>query len=211
MTTKWLAHFRQLLSTIVGNVSDNDGYPLASVETAETRLGLTLPRPLRDYYLSIGRHQINQVHNRLLPPEKLRKARERLVFMEENQWVVYWGIDSKTDTTDPVVFQSVDPDEGNWAVEGPCSQFLPAMLCWQAVNGGMPHLAYAFRDRNEVADGIAKDWPVVGSFGELSAHARDGQVICVFKEGKHCALNLGIRKKKDLKTLEAELGIKLFG
>jgi hypothetical protein len=82
----------------------------ADIDDAEKRLGVRLPGSLKEYYLVAGREKrINQLHNRLLPPEKLRIDSERLVFMEENQWVVYWGVPAVRETEpDAAVFQGVN-------------------------------------------------------------------------------------------------------
>jgi hypothetical protein len=207
MPVDWASAFRQLLADIVGRAGPSHGYSLAAVEQAETRLGVKLPGPLRDYYLSVGRHKLNQVHNRLLPPARMYIAQRRLVFMEENQWVVYWGVRSRSRAADPVVFQTTDPSDDSWAAESPCSQFLSAMLCWQAVCGGLPHIGYCERIKAAAARPLLKRWPFVGRMSELSAFARSGQVACLLIDGKSALVQIGTRSRRDFQALVSELGV----
>jgi len=60
---------------------------------AEKRLEIRLPRALRDYYLVAGRERIlNHAFNRLCFPEGWEMETGKLVFMEENQTAVVWGV-----------------------------------------------------------------------------------------------------------------------
>src|SRR5437867_3518320 len=70
-----------------------DGLPEAKVQQAETRLGVALPAGLRSFYLSVGAvDALCSVHNRILRPEELTLEEGYLIFMDENQSVVSWGI-----------------------------------------------------------------------------------------------------------------------
>jgi len=108
MAEAWSVRFRGLLADIAGRATPRHGYPLRAIEAAEVRLGVNLPAPLREYYLSVGRHKINSAHNRLLPPDALEVSQGRLVFMEENQCVVFWGVRSRKGRHRPHRF----PDDG---------------------------------------------------------------------------------------------------
>jgi len=129
MAGRFAEGYRAVLAAITGCASSAHGYSLRTVESAETRLGFGIPEALRDYYLSVAKHELNQVHNRLWLPENLAVAQGRLVFLEENQCVVYWGVRRRTTAADPVVSQTTDLDDGEWSAEVRCSLFLPAMLC----------------------------------------------------------------------------------
>ncbi len=207
MTGSPAVRFRTLLADIVGRASPSHGYSARTIKAAESRTGARLPRPLRDYYLTVGRHKINQAHNRLLPPEDLFVAQRRLVFMVENQAVVFWAVRSRTAARDPVVFQSTDPEDEDWVADAACSQFLPAMLCWQAVAGGLPHVGYSRPMGSVVARQCMRGWPSAGRIGTLSAFARDGRVVCVDNEGATAQLYMGARSRRALHALTVELGV----
>jgi hypothetical protein len=207
MSQVWAEQFRGLLSDIAGRVSQAHGYPARAVNAAEARLGFRLPEPLRDYYLSVGRHAINRAHNRLWPPDALEVSQGRLVFMEENQCVVFWGVRSRSLAVDPRVFQTTDLEEGDWVAESTCSQFLPAMLCWQAIGGGLPHIGYSDPLDPVTVRRSLQGWSRVGRIGDLSAFIRNGQVVCVIREGKFALLHIGARSRRDFQALQSQLGV----
>lgn len=207
MANVWEETYRRLLGDIVGGAAPNHGYPLRAVESAEARLGFRLPGPLRDFYVSVGRHKINRVHNRLWPLDALEVSQRHLVFMEENQCVVFWGVLSRSKAADPVVFQTTALEDGDWAAETACFQFLRAMLCWQAVSGGLPHIGYSDRLTPATARRSMRGWSPVGRMGELSAFARDGRVVCLLDEGESALLHVGARSRRAFESLVVELGV----
>jgi hypothetical protein len=188
-------------------VSPSHGYPPATIQAAETRLGVKLPRPLRDYYLSVGRHKLNQAHNRLLPPPHLHVSRGRLVFMEENQGVYYWGVRSRSEAADPVVLQTTDPDEDGWTPVSRCSRFLTAMLCWQAVNLGLPYIGYSDWHEQAAPGRLFPKRYRVGRFGSMTAYVRNGQVVCVEEADESAIVFIGARTRRAFQALVAEVGI----
>jgi hypothetical protein len=69
--------------------------------------GVRLPEALRAYYLVAGNERrLNHSFNRLLALEDVFVEAGRLVFMEENQNVVYWGVSG--DDANPMVEQGVN-------------------------------------------------------------------------------------------------------
>ncbi|MGO9114246.1 MAG: hypothetical protein ACLP9L_33950 [Thermoguttaceae bacterium] len=54
---------------------------------------MSISAALRDYYLVAGRERrFNCCLNRLLPPQEWLVDKHRLIFMEENQAVLSWGV-----------------------------------------------------------------------------------------------------------------------
>lgn len=92
-------------------VAPGDGCDDAELREAEQRLGLTLPRALRQLYGLIGRRDdLTSAQDRLLRPEQLRldEMGRVLVFRVENQGVASWGVEvAAVERPDPpVVFRS---------------------------------------------------------------------------------------------------------
>ncbi len=79
-----------------------------------------------------GHHWINENHNRLYPIEKLEWMGDKLLFMEENQCVVFWGIDrADLEEADPIVWQGVNGEPIEWLAEKwRLSRFLMALWKW---------------------------------------------------------------------------------
>jgi hypothetical protein len=110
----------------------SDGLGDEEVRLRLSQIHLVIPTSLFDYYSVAGRHWINQDHNRLRPIEQLEWMGDRLVFLEENQWVAYWGIPKEDlKTADPAVWQGVNCTPLEWCRENLClSRFLMAMWKW---------------------------------------------------------------------------------
>jgi hypothetical protein len=198
-----------LLTDIIGRAATSHGYSLAAIEAAESRLGGNLPKALRDYYLSAGRHDINRVHNRLVELQALCVERRHLVFMEENQGVVYWGVRFKSAAANPTVLQTLDPDDEDetWNAEARCSEFLAAMLCWQAVNGGMRYIGYSNWVEPKAWAPSLKEWSLAGRIRGLSAFVRSGRVVCAETDDASVLLHVGARNKRDFQALRSEIGV----
>jgi hypothetical protein len=109
-----------------------DGLGRTAVRAALARANLVIPRALFDYYIVAGRHPVNRDHDRLHPIEGLEWMGDKLVFLEENQSVVYWAIDrSDLEESDAIVWQGVNGEPIEWFAEGyRLSRFLMARWKW---------------------------------------------------------------------------------
>ena len=202
----------QLTSTfarLVRPLTPEDGQPEASISIAEARLGLRLPVVLRQYYLLAGRFdRFNRAHNQLLRPEEWSVDGGKLVFLEENQCVVFWGVDVGALTEDdPPVFQAenVRDRPTEWYLElKRCSEFLIVMLHLQAVWAGYDFLG-ASKITSEALTKFLTGWTSAGSIKELSAFNREGAAACVLQGKDSLQLDVGGRTERDLKLIEAEL------
>ena len=127
-------YYQRRFQEIFGKaLAPEDGLGDGAVEEALRKRDLVIPLALADYYAVAGRHPINSQHNTLLPIEKLEWLDDKLVFMEENQVVVLWGIDrAKIGSTNPVVWQAPNIEPFEWYEEPYLlGQFLMAMWHWQ--------------------------------------------------------------------------------
>jgi hypothetical protein len=203
----WPSRFRGLLSGIIGRWRPSHGYRERVVASAEARLGVHLPPLLRAYYLTVGRHPLNGAHNRLWPPESLEVYRGRLVFMEDNPGAVFWGVHSRSTAANPVVFQAANREDGAWAAESACSQFLPAMLCWQMVSGGLPHRGRTGALPTPAARRFVRNWCPAGRIRALAAFTAVGQVACILTEGESAFLYVADRSRRGFQELVAALGV----
>jgi hypothetical protein len=198
-----------VLKLLVRPLTAADGESEASISKGEARLGVKLPAVLREYYLLAGRFdQFNRAHNRLLRPEEWSVDGGKLVFLEENQCVVFWGVEAITSPIDdPPVYQgqNVRARPTEWYLEHErCSEFLLVMLHLQAVWGG-----YGFLGGTEVAsealEKFLTGWTPVGSVNELLAFNRDGKVACVIKSKGSLQLYVGGRTEQDFEVIENDL------
>jgi hypothetical protein len=156
-------------------LGSGDACSTTDIEEAESRLGVRIPGSLKEFYLVAGREKrINQFHNRLLAPEKLTIDSERVVFMEENQWVVYWGVPAvREPKPDAGVFQGVNRrDKGiDWHPEADsCSTFLNVMAIWHASFGGAAaHTAVGYVDEKTTRAALDEQWTLIGEVNAMRA------------------------------------------
>jgi hypothetical protein len=139
---------------------------------------------LREYYLLTGREKrINKHHNRLRAPADWLVDSGRLVFMEENQWVVYWGVPAcSQEKTDAAVFQGVNLHQKgiHWTLEQEsCFVFLNVMAAWHASYGGaVANRAVGYVDGDLTRKTLDKDWTFVGEVNRMRAYRRGERAIC---------------------------------
>jgi hypothetical protein len=131
-----LGRYKKILERILErDVLEADGVSEEAFAQAESRLGLRLPVALREYFLIAGNaDDANRMHNVLFRLDEFFIEDGFLVFMEENQAVVHWGIPvDRLDEPDPDVWQRVNGPEPVWySEELPFSSFMMKNLAWQA-------------------------------------------------------------------------------
>jgi hypothetical protein len=122
----YVSYFFELFG---GAPEPTDGLGEEAVEARLTKRGLRIPKALFDYYSLAGYHWINKKRNRLRPIEELEWHKDWLVFMDDDQGVVSWGIHKwDLNTPDPRVWQGVLGEETHWLQDSSTlSQFLMDM------------------------------------------------------------------------------------
>ena len=127
--TSW---HRGLVRALGRELATSDAIPRERLAKAERRLGLVLAETVLDFYLRAGAAPELQAHNRVREPEALAVEEGFLVFMEENQNVVDWGIPLRAGhEPDPEVWQRVNGDQSEWySEEMPFSTFIVKNLAF---------------------------------------------------------------------------------
>jgi len=204
--------------SLLGSIPDAAGVDEQSLSRAERHFDVVLPAALRDYYLTLGNlHQLNDAHDNLLAPKDWFIDSGKLIFMAENQAVVYWGIEaSKSASEDVPVFQGVNllPKFIEWHPEwDSCGEFLLVMLHWQAVAGGLKWSGMVNRDGQEaektcrmLTDYFTTHWQQVGGLiGMIAFRQQDGKVSCLLTGDGVCQLYVGARTEPLFEEVDAEL------
>jgi hypothetical protein len=145
--------------------NENFGFSASEIVELEKKLDIVLPAKLREYYLTLGKHEaINYSHNRLFQPGgKIGFSQDAyLIFYEENQAVVYWGI-KKEDLTspNPPVYGNYSSDEWNpdWHLEYPTDACLLMLAVYNGVLGGLKYNANCLESiKPEVVSYIKDNW-----------------------------------------------------
>ncbi len=130
-----LERYRDILGRVLGRgLLEADGASKDELIRAESRLGCSLPAALYEYVLIAGNaDDANRIYNVLFRPDEFVVEGGYLVFMEENQAVVHWGIPvDHLNEPDPEVWQRVNGPEPAWySEELPFSSFMMKNLAWQ--------------------------------------------------------------------------------
>jgi hypothetical protein len=137
----FIEYYREEFARLFGGRPElSDGLGDEVVQAKLTALGLTIPTSLFDYYSVAGLHWINDNHDRLRPIAELEWMDDKLVFLEENQAVCYWGIRrDDLDVADPAIWRGDKGKPIEWTREGPpLSQFLMALWKWNMTGEWSP-------------------------------------------------------------------------
>jgi hypothetical protein len=180
------APFQEAAARVLRPLQRHDGLPEGQLASAEQRLGLRLPRRLRDYYLLAGAwERLNREFNRLRAPEQLVVQGQALVFYEENQGVCVWGILLEAvGLDDPPVVRADNDNALAWEPDHPrVSDFLTTMAYWNAVNGAAAHVGVGSPGPQTV-DRLARSWspiPLAATTGawDVRLFGRAHQVVCL--------------------------------
>jgi hypothetical protein len=190
-------------------LTSEDGEPEADISHNEAHLGLTLSSVLREYYRLAGRYdRFNRAHHRFRRPGEWSVDGGKLVFLEENQCVMIWGVEAGTSPEDdPPVYQAptVRGRLTEWYLEHDCcSEFLLVMLHLQAVWGGYEHLGGSEVPPAAVEE-FLKGWTLVGQINELRAYSREGGAACAIEDEGSSQLYVGGRTERDFEEMVDEL------
>jgi hypothetical protein len=109
-----------------------DGLSGKVVDRAEARLGIKLPSPLKSFYLTAGAvPELCTIHNIIFEPKDLGFEDGYLIFMDEDQSVVSWGI-KKRDLrkADPIIWQRNNTSDEWYSEKKTLVELLESMFDW---------------------------------------------------------------------------------
>ncbi len=172
------------------------GFSETEITNAEYSLNIKFPGVLREYYLAIGKNEmVNSSHNRLLNPDTIYFTEDRyLVFYEENQGVVQWGIkETDLSTKNPSVCGNYDTiEESDWHQETKTLEdFFLSMSIYNGTLGGLLYNANSFSPvASETVKYIQQNWSEIPeiSWEKQKAYTNDYlEVISLsFDETEQC-------------------------
>lgn len=179
--------YRELFSCLGIQLRQEDGCSVEEISRVEEKMEIKIPESLRNFFLIAGReNRVNQFHNRILFPEKWELDSGYLIFLEENQNVVYWGVPAiQKSAADAEVFHGVNlRDDGiEWHKEhDSCSTFLQVMIAWHASCGGaVDHTAVGYVDELVTRERLDGEWQLIGEVNAMRAYRRPNQLVCFLK------------------------------
>src|SRR5258708_23142597 len=114
-------------------VEKNDGCVEKEIAKAEKGLGVRIPKAIREYYRIVGNNNdLNKYHNYFYDLKELVIDDEYLLFMDENQCVVSWGIKvSDINDENPEIWQRNNTEPVQWhSEEMAFTEFIQKMFEW---------------------------------------------------------------------------------
>ena len=176
---------------------------------------MRLPAATQDYYLVAGQERrFNGCHNRLLSPQEWSVDKQYLLFMEENQSVLWWGVSLRNrKSADPPVYQGMNDEPMTWCREHrKCSVFLTVMLHYHAVSGGFRFCPPPNAPEQSEYRFEKNGWTLRGEVNSLLAYSRQDQVVCLMPPGdlpfmQKWSVLVGAKSKANLKAVAEEIGV----
>lgn len=201
----------RMCTALFGPIAAANGVSESVIAAAEATLGVPIPAILREYYRLVGNmRDLRDANNHLHPPAKLYVLNDVLVFCEENQHCIVWGVKrSDLSQDDPPVFKAL-PDGLEWEqFHSRLSLFLFNHVCWQAVNA-LPSSARADLD-DKTFQALQKSLvPLQSADGKTEADQvtfyRQGVSVVVFKPD---VLYAGASSDANLKKFAKEFKLEL--
>jgi hypothetical protein len=129
----------ELLSMIseigFGKWDESFGNTIDEVNESENRLNLTLPEPLKDYYITLGKHdEFMDADYHVYPLSDLIIKDDALVFCEENQGLAEWGIQLININLPNPQVSGRNAGRTRWVHQSlQTTSYLINLACWQAV------------------------------------------------------------------------------
>jgi hypothetical protein len=210
---------KQIAEKLLGrSLTNNDGFDIVIIENAETKLGQRIPAVLKEFYITIGKVDVFMTSfHRFLKPEDLFYENGKLVFLEENQNVCYWGVNTANEADDSLVYQAQNRDNAIWySEEILLSDFLQMMLYGQCAEGGYQFSGAIYdMDRLELlefTDQITKNnWQKVVDHNNWIIYEKDRKLIWYFTDdngdlSEDYPLFVSTLTKEDLLKMEEEFG-----
>jgi len=131
--------FRVLCRKVLGrDLKESEGVSDEELALAAKTVGCALPSSLRAYYRCAGEADVlNTFHNEILPAQDWYLNEGHLVFMEENQGVVSWGLKVGA-VDDPLVWQRNNTSGAWYSEEKSLLVFLEDLFGWYAQGADFP-------------------------------------------------------------------------
>ncbi len=177
--------------------NENFGYAESELKELEMRLNISLPQKFKSYYQTLGLNKrINNSHNRLLKPAtEVGFSNDRyLVFYEENQVAVYWGIkEEDLILENPPVYGNYGTNENpDWQIEGKTIEdFFLLMAIYNGTLGGLKYNANSFESVNfELVNNIKDNWVEISEISweqqKVYTHNFNQVLSLSFDENENC-------------------------
>jgi predicted NAD-dependent protein-ADP-ribosyltransferase YbiA (DUF1768 family) len=210
---------KQIAEKLLGrSLTNNDGFDVEIIKNAEAKLGKAIPEALKIYYVTIGKLDIfMSSFQRFLKPEDLFYEDGKLVFLEENQNVCYWGVDTEKKEDNPLVYQVQNIDNAVWhSEEILLSDFLQMIMYGQCAEGGYKFSGAIYdMDLEEMPEFIEElttnNWQKVVDHSNWIVYENDRKLIWYYTDdngdfSEDYPILVSTQTQEDFLTMEEDFG-----
>lgn len=210
---------KQIAEKLLGrSLTNNDGFDVEIIKNAEAKLGKAIPEALKTYYVTIGKLDIfMSSFQRFLKPEDLFYEDGKLVFLEENQNVCYWGVDTEKKEDNPLVYQVQNIDNAVWhSEEILLSDFLQMIMYGQCAEGGYKFSGAIYdMDLEEMSEFIEElttnNWQKVVDHSNWIVYENDRKLIWYYTDdngdfSEDYPILVSTLTQEDFLTMEEDFG-----
>jgi hypothetical protein len=195
--------YERIISQLFEPLAEGDGIPDDELDTAEAQLGQPLPPLLRQLYNLCGRRgDLHRACEDIILPAALQVQDGYLPFYQNTVQGRAWAVPLNHSDDPPVLRQNGsvwDPDYPS------LSQFLFAMLFWQAANGGADYYSHGTVPRETRALLATKTERIsLGGHWKLEALWREGLALVYSTEeqGEPCPVLCAYKSPSDIAERE---------
>ena len=186
-------------SILMRSLKPEDGMFVSAIEEVENRLNVNIPILLKQFYLSVG--NLEMFMNSFESFTEPYIVDDKLVFLEENQGVCFWGIkisDLNNDNQEVFMCTDIEQENTEWFSENVLlTEFLKILMYYQMAQGGYEYgnaiYENSYNSRNEYLahiDRIVKNWDKVVEHNGLVIYQQQDKLIWYFTNKKGAIENI---------------------
>ena len=170
--------YQAIAESLLGRaLTPQDAIEQSTLNEAEQKLGLTLPKALKDFYQTVGQlPQFMGGFQVFALPSQLHVKDDQLVFLEDEEGGCYWGVDKEEQ-----VFQFDEEGEG-YSLGFSLDSFLTLMLYYQVAQGAEYAYSSNLLDQELAERYQIEGWQKVIDYDDLVIYQLNQTLIWYFRD-----------------------------
>lgn len=176
-----MTELRSIIKKLTGSPTGKaGGIKLSELEMTELRLGYTLPEILKELYLLAGKnYMLMESFHRFALPSQLECVDGKIIFLEENQELCYWGF--AVGAENPSVFQLTGDDEV-YEEKLKLDDFIKLILYYQCAQSGYEYCGMANITNEDLEIFSHIEWEEVIHYNGLQIYWKKDCLLWYFYE-----------------------------
>lgn len=170
--------YQTIAESLLGRaLTPQDAIDTSTLSEAEEKLGLALPKALKDFYLTVGKlPQFMGGFQTFALPSQLYVKDDQLIFLEDEEGGCYWGVNKEGQ-----VFQFDEEGEG-YSLDFNLASFLTLMLYYQVAQGAEYTYSSNLLDQELAEFYQSEGWQKVIDYDDLVIYQLNQSLIWYFRD-----------------------------